>query len=299
MEEVNDDRQNVDRRFMFLQYIEHSLEKTHGLVYTKSMKRFLFVVCCFYLMAPLFAEDDGLDDGIATDNDVDNNAALFRACMKGDVSQVHALLEAGADANAANNGVSVLMFAVNTGNVEIVKRLVFAGADVNYKNEAGVGALFLAAYSGDADMANALLVKDVRSGDAYIAAYIALLRENTDTAARLQEAAEYGKLDYRKLRRDEYTAGAHFRVYYTVSRIFVDKESVYRALCHLKETKDGEPADNYEFYIESKDRFPFIEGDVMEALVSYRALEHTEVSVAPYRAVEQAIFQIDKIIEIW
>lgn len=282
---------------MFLQYIEHSLEKTYGLVYTKSMKRFLFAVCCFYLMAPLFAEDDGLGD--SGGNAGGNNAALFKACMKGDASQVHALLEAGADANAADNGISVLMFAVNAGNVEIVKRLVLAGADVNYKNEAGVGALFLAAYSGDADIANALLVKDVRSEDAYIAAHIALARKNTDTAARLQDAAEYGKLDYRKLRRDEYTAGARFRVYYTVSRIFVNKESVYRALCHLKETKDGEPAGNYEFYIESKNRFPFIEGDVIEALVSYRALEHTEVSVAPYRAVEQAIFQIDKIIEVW
>lgn len=259
------------------------------------MRRFLFVACCFYLMAPLFAEDDGRDDG----NAVDNSAALFRACMERDAARVHTLLEAGADANAAKNGISALMFAVNAGNVEIVKRLVSAGADINYKNEAGAGPLFLAAYSGDADIVNALLSKDVNSEDAYIAAHIALLRENTDIAARLQEAAEYGKLDYRKLRRDEYTAGARFWVYYTVSRIFVDKESVYRALCHLKETRDGEPNSNYEFYIESKERFPFIEGDAIEALVSYRALEHTEVSATPYRAVEQAIFQIDKIIEIW
>jgi hypothetical protein len=275
------------------------LKNRIDLVYTKNMKRFLFAVCCFLLLAPLFAEDDGLADDGGNAGVNGNDVALFRACMKGDAPQVHALLEAGADANAANNGISVLMFAVNAGNVEIVKRLVSAGADVNYKNEAGIGALFLAAYSGDADMANALLVKDVRSEDAYIAAHIALLRENTDIAARLQEGAEYGKLDYRKLRRDEYTAGARFWVYYTVSRIFVDKESVYRALCHLKETKDGESNGNYEFYIESKERFPFIEGDAIEALVSYRALEHTEVSVAPYRAVEQAIFQIDKIIEIW
>ncbi|MDR0707855.1 MAG: ankyrin repeat domain-containing protein [Treponema sp.] len=263
------------------------------------MRRFLFTVCCFYLLNPLFAQDNngGLDDdgGNANDNDV----ALFRACMKGDAPQVHALLEAGADVNVTNNGISVLMFAVNAGNVDIVKRLVSAGADINYKNDAGVGALFLAAYSGDADMANALLSKDVNSEDAYAAAHIALLRENTDVAARLQEAAEYEKLDYRKLRRDEYTAGARFWVYYKVARIFVDKESVYRAFCLLKETRDGEANGNYEFYIESKERFPFIEGDVIEALVSYRALEHAELSAAPYRAVEQAIFQIDKIIEIW
>jgi hypothetical protein len=260
------------------------------------MRRFLFVACCFYLLTPLVAQQNnngGLDDGASDD------AALFRACMKGDAPQVHALLEAGADANAANNGISALMFAVNAGNVEIVKLLVSAGADVNYKNEEGVGALFLAAYSGDADMASALLSKDIRSEDAYIAAHIALLRENTDVAERLQESAEYGKLDYRKLRRDEYTADARFWVYCKVARIFVDKESVYRALCLLKETKDGEPNGNYEFYIESKERFPFIEGDAIEALLSYRTLEHTEVSVAPYRAVEQAIFQIDKIIEIW
>ncbi|MDR2784189.1 MAG: ankyrin repeat domain-containing protein [Treponema sp.] len=257
------------------------------------MRRFLSVICCFYLLIPLSAQDNGggLDDG--------NGVALFRACMKGDASQVHALLEAGADANAANNGISVLMFAVNTGNVEIVKQLISAGADVNYKNETGIGPLFLAAYSGNADMANALLLKSVSSEDAYVAAHIALLQENTDIAARLQESAEYGKLDYRTLRRGEYTAGAHFWVYCTVSRVFVDKESVYRALCHLKEIKDGEPNSNYEFYIESKERFPFIEGDSIEALVSYRSLERAEVSVAPYRAVEQAVFQIDKIIEIW
>ncbi|MDR2793019.1 MAG: ankyrin repeat domain-containing protein [Treponema sp.] len=265
-----------------------------------------FTICRLCLSAPLFAEDSGIsrdnssgnNQGASLDESAGTGMALFKACMKEDAGEVEALLQAGVDANEIADGISVLMFAVNTGNVEIVKLLVSAGADVNYKNEAGIGALFLAAYSGSKAIVNTLLLKDIDSNDAYIAARIALLQENTDAAALLQEAAEYGKLDYRKLRRDEYEEGARFKVYYKVSRIFVDKASVYRAACYLKETKDGEANVNYEFFIESKERFPFIEGDSIEALISYRTLEHVEVSAVPYRAVEQAVFQNDKIIEV-
>ncbi|MDR2193610.1 MAG: ankyrin repeat domain-containing protein [Treponema sp.] len=259
-------------------------------------------VCCVCLITALCAEESGDTRAGGLTSGLDNagtGMALFKACMKEDVNEVRALLQAGADVNTVNNGISLLMFAVNTGQVEIVKLLVSAGADVHYKNEAGISALFFAAYAGNKDMVNALLLNDIGSDDTSIAVHIALLQENTDVAARLQEAAEYGKLDYRKLRRDEYKTGAHFKVYCTVSRIFVDEGAIYRAACYLMETRKSAPNVNYEFFIESKERFPFIEGDSIEAMVSYRTLEHVEVSAVPYRAVEQAIFHIDSIIEIW
>jgi len=251
-----------------------------------TMKKPLIAIYCLYLCLSVSAEEPPDD------------LSLFRACLNGNTGHVQALLKAGADVNMKNNGISVLMFAVNTGNVELVKTLMTAGADVNYKNDAGIGPLFLAAYSGSEAIVSALMQKDISAEDKSVAANIAFLQEENETAARLKDAAEYGKLDYRKLRRDEYRSGAHFTAFFKVAHIFVDKEAVYRAACYLSETKDAEANINYEFYIESKERFPFIEGDIAEARLTYRALENVEVSALPYRSVEQAVFQIDKIIEM-
>lgn len=247
------------------------------------MKKFIAVLCGIIAVLPLRADDLG----------------LFKACMEGDVGQVKTLLKDGADANVNISGISILMFAVNAGQSDIVKILVDAGSDVNYKNEEGISPLAIASYLGDDGIITALLSKDISVDDKTVASHIALLQNNEKAGAILKEVSEYGKLEYRKLRRDEYQKGARFRVFFKVSHIFVGKDSVYRAVCHLKETKAAEANTNYEFYVESKERFSFIEGDMIEALVTYEVLENVEVSVLPYRAVEQALFQIDKILQIW
>ncbi len=254
-------------------------------------KWFLCLVLCVLLWSPAALQTPLYGD--------ESGTALFKACMAGDADQVSALLKGGADANVVDKGISALMFAVHTGNADIARLLVNAGADINYKNADGVGALFIAAYSGNKEMVDALLSDKISGDDKFTAANIALLQNNSETAERLKEAAEYNALDYRTLRRGEYQSGGRFMAYYQVAHIFVDEESRYRAVCHLKEGKEGKPNENYVIYIESKERFPFIEGDNMEGLLTYISLQKVEVSALPYRSMEQALFQLDKIVALW
>ena len=78
---------------------------------------------------------------------------LFMASKNGSALMIEALLEAGADASAADaHGTTPLMFAAGSGSVEAIKVLVDHGADVNAKESAhGQTALmFAAAYNRDA-----------------------------------------------------------------------------------------------------------------------------------------------------
>lgn len=65
----------------------------------------------------------------------DPGARLREAATRGDVAAVRALLDAGTDANAANDyGATALMHACDKGHVEIVRLLLARGADPGRKD---------------------------------------------------------------------------------------------------------------------------------------------------------------------
>ncbi|MDR0643701.1 MAG: ankyrin repeat domain-containing protein [Treponema sp.] len=248
------------------------------------------------LVTPKLLEQTEAQESLES-SPVETRMPLFAVCVAGNIEQVRSAVKAGADINAEEEGISLLMFAVYMGNVDIVKALVDAGADVNFKNADGVTPILIAAYQGNSAIAKLLIDSGVHPEDKGIATYIAAMREEPDVVEVLQPF--YNLLDYRKLRRNEYKTGDGFSVFFKVSRIYVDKDSVYRASCLLMPNKDALPNSNYEFFIESKNRFIFIEGDSIEANISYISLQSIVMSEIPYRAVEQALFQLNKIIDIW
>lgn len=269
---------------------------------------FLFISGFLFAQEPV--DDVQIADELASDSSeqtaaqeplesapVDEQALLFIACVDGNIEQIRSSLKTGVDVNIEKNGISLLMFAVYIGDMDLVKTFVDAGADVNFKNADGVSPILIAAYMGNSAITKLLLSSGVHPEDKNAAGHIAALRENSDVVEVLRPS--YGSLDYRKLRRNEYKIGDEFSVFFTVSHIYVDKDNVYRASCLLMSNKDAVPNSNYEFFIESKNRFIFIEGDVIEANISYISLQSIVMSEMPYRAIEQALFQLNKIIDIW
>lgn len=91
--------------------------------------------------------------------DADGETALFAAAssMRGDT--VQALLDAGAEVNAANsrNGWTPLMIAAFFGAVDGVRLLLQAGADVNATNQYGETALLQATFQGQDEVVKLLL----------------------------------------------------------------------------------------------------------------------------------------------
>jgi uncharacterized protein len=82
------------------------------------------------------------------------------------VEIVQALLAAGADVNAKDNGGgTVLMTASATGHLDVMQALLAKGADVNAKASDGRTALMMASETGRLDVVQALLDKgaDVNS----------------------------------------------------------------------------------------------------------------------------------------
>jgi len=78
-------------------------------------------------------------------------SALALAVQRDDLVAVNALLERGANANAADQyGVSPLMLACVNGNASIVERLLKAGADPNSASPGGETALMTASLTGSA-----------------------------------------------------------------------------------------------------------------------------------------------------
>ena len=84
------------------------------------------------------------------------NSQLIEAAMNDQAEKVQALLEAGADVNAAFQGQTVLWLAAAVGGTEIVKILLDAGADVNVKGEDGYTALMYAANAGHTEIVEML-----------------------------------------------------------------------------------------------------------------------------------------------
>ena len=93
------------------------------------MLRIAALVC---LLVPALAQDDA--------------SRLVEACFEGDAARARALLDGGADANAAGaEGVTPLMAAAADGHVDVVRLLLARGADVDGRNRGGATALFVAA----------------------------------------------------------------------------------------------------------------------------------------------------------
>jgi len=89
---------------------------------------------------------------------VDGTTALHWAAFHDDAELVGLLLRAGAEVNAANlYGVPPLAQASINGNAAIVELLLEAGADANAKMKGGETALMLATRSGNVEAVKALL----------------------------------------------------------------------------------------------------------------------------------------------
>ena len=114
----------------------------------------------------------------------DTNRALIDAVKAGDRAAVHALLDAGKDANAAQpDGTTALFWAATRNDVQLVERLLRAGADVKARNDYGATPLYVAATNADEAVAAKLL-------DAKADSNAALISGETP----LMEAARRGKI---------------------------------------------------------------------------------------------------------
>jgi ankyrin repeat protein len=85
-------------------------------------------------------------------------ADIADAAAKGDKAAVRALLQKGANVNAAqSDGATAVHWAVYRGDVEMLRMLTAAGADVKTANRNGSTPMWLAATTGDPSIIRALL----------------------------------------------------------------------------------------------------------------------------------------------
>jgi ankyrin repeat protein len=109
----------------------------------------------------------------------------LRQSARVDVADVHAILQQGGDANAADaDGTTALAWAVHADYVTIAKALLDAGADVTATNRYGVGPVHLASENGSAEMLEMLLAHGADPNAALPDGETALM-----TAARTGNAA--------------------------------------------------------------------------------------------------------------
>lgn len=97
-----------------------------------------------------------------TDNDF-NATALFSAILKSRVPLLGSLLKSGIDVNVRNaDGMTPLMAAASTGNLEIIRLLLAKNADPSITNNQNETAAAIAARSGHSQAASLLM--SVRGG---------------------------------------------------------------------------------------------------------------------------------------
>lgn len=82
--------------------------------------------------------------------------ALMVAALLGHTETAQALIAAGADVNAEDEGFTALMCAADGGHANMVKALIAAGADVNAKNTMGETALMRAEKNGHPEIVGIL-----------------------------------------------------------------------------------------------------------------------------------------------
>lgn len=97
------------------------------------------------------------DEAVPVESPATQARRLRRAAASGKVDEVSALLEAGAEVDAADGeGVTALMRAVQRKHAEAALLLRDYGADLDRKNRAGVSARDMAAKLGDPELNRAL-----------------------------------------------------------------------------------------------------------------------------------------------
>ena len=115
--------------------------------------------------AILLAEDEDiidllLDHGANIDDIglVEGKGLLHKAVERSDQNRINFLLSRNASIDLEmQNGMTSLMIAVNSGNIDIVRLLVSSGADVNHRDKIGVSVLQLVKLSGNKEVENFLI----------------------------------------------------------------------------------------------------------------------------------------------
>ncbi len=119
---------------------------------------------------------------------------LLLAASRGDLSEVDACLEKGADVNARDQyGYSALNEASREGHLEVVKRLVEAGADIENTGGADITPLMSAAFAGQFDAVEFLLAQgaEVRNDLlSNVQLKVNILKENAEAGMVHPEAVE-------------------------------------------------------------------------------------------------------------
>ncbi|MDH4133581.1 MAG: ankyrin repeat domain-containing protein [Gammaproteobacteria bacterium] len=89
--------------------------------------------------------------------------ALFNAILKTRVPMVESLLKNGIDVNVRNSdGITPLMAAASTGNIDVLRMLMARGADPFVVNGLGQSALDIAEHAGHTDAA-AMIIKHAQT----------------------------------------------------------------------------------------------------------------------------------------
>ncbi len=94
--------------------------------------------------------------------DARGSTPVIRAARNGHVSVVKLLVAAGANVNVSQDGRSLLMHIVESGDMLTSERLLAAGADVNYRSGAGMTALDVARNNHNRDLEMLLIQAGAR-----------------------------------------------------------------------------------------------------------------------------------------
>ena len=119
----------------------------------------IFIVLTIFSNIFCFSQNDSLinNDTISKEQ---LDFQLVVTASKGDASTVLYLLDKGANVNAvADNGISALMYASQSGFLQVVKTLVANGANINYFPEGELSAISAAITNNHYDIVEYLLYK--------------------------------------------------------------------------------------------------------------------------------------------